>query len=281
MFQDWTHESDYKSLLPKQKPKPATGIDLLGRRHSRLGIGLEHYDIPGQGMVETSPSTPEPETPKAEIPPRAKDDGLAQATTETGTEHSPESSETEPEPKPEAESPDNNVLPAQPEKAAPTDKPDEPAEGILEIEASVDYLSGRSNVPAYHTEFFITTQDLNDILSSHPEIQEEFEKPGKNISSYAELWARAQKYGYNYPGLASKIRNALKDDGAHRIRTNAVGKAQIRLRGKEQLQGRRYIIGVSSLGTVGVVWSKEFLIQDYAGNNKLLTLDGKDAIWLQ
>ncbi len=138
-------------------------------------------------------------------------------------------------------------------------------------------------MPAYHTELFITKQDLNDILSAQPELKEAMDQhmTGKNISTYAELWARSQKFGYAYPGLAAQIRNALKEASIHRTRTNAVGKAQLQLEGKEELQGERYIIGVSSLGTVGVVWSKSIYMQEFAIENKTLTLESNEAIWLQ
>jgi hypothetical protein len=252
------------------------GIDLLGQRLTKTAtpIGLDGYDIPG--IYDIPPVKPEPSIPPTTAPP-------ASLPPESGILETQQNQEVVKNQDPIVEASaitqtDGQIKVPNPEKK----KAASPNSGTLLIEANVEELSG-SIKPAYHTEFFITTQDLTDILSSQPELKEEIDREitGKNISSYAELWARAQKYGYNYPGLATKIRRAIKEAGAHRIRTDANGQAQIKLEGEDQLKGERYIVGVSPLGTVGVVWSKQFYIQNYAPTKKTLTLEIKDAIWLQ
>jgi hypothetical protein len=280
MFQLWSSDIEYKSLLPPKQPAPSVGIDLLGQRLTKTStpIGLDGYDISGiydipsvkQGPAR-EPSIPPTTTTPASLPPESgifeilqnqevvkSQDPIVEASAITQT--------------------NGQIKVTKLKKKKVTS----PNSGTLLIEANVEELSG-SIKPAYHTEFFITTQDLTDILSNQPALKEEIDREitGKNISSYAELWARAQKYGYNYPGLATKIRRAIKEAGAHRIRTDANGKAQIELEGEDQLKGERYIVGVSPLGTVGVVWSKQFYIQNYAPTKKTLTLEIKDAIWLQ
>ena len=156
----------------------------------------------------------------------------------------------------------------------------------LQIETLVEKLAGGPRMPADYTEFYITTADLNEIILNSPELKEVMDKAitGKDISSYAELWARAQKYGYNYPGLASMIRQTLRKNGIHRIRTNANGTARLRIASKLLEPGQPevyFITGVAMLGKVGVVWSKPFYIEDHAGQDNPVLLENADALWLE
>ena len=293
-FQNWIPETNYKSLLPKpvQAPEPPRQLDLLSNRSNLLGSGLEHYDIPGltvsnpQNPVEedssASTTTPLDNEVDLQIPlkeqPQVEPSGIKAPL--------PEVEINSDQVKPEETLPPPTTIATQPPVTKttpqPTSEPKLPKEGLLEIEASVEYQQGQPK-PAYHTEIFITRQGLNEILGNDPELRESMDQhmTGKNISTYAELWARSQKFGYAYPGLAAKIRNTLKKASTHRTRTNAVGKAQLNLEGKEELVGERYIIGVTSLGTIGVVWSKQFYMQEFAIEDKTLTLESKEAIWLQ
>ncbi|MBT3469190.1 MAG: hypothetical protein HN467_07695 [Opitutae bacterium] len=279
-FQLWDSDMEYESLLPPRQPAPSTGIDLLGRRlgKSSMPDGLDGYDIPGID----APSLDKETAQKPSIPPTSAAPILNQL--DSGILESLQSQEIIKDQPPTVGGAAIQKIEEKTDPAVNSEKKKHtnPNSGTLVIEANVEELSG-SVKPAYHTEFFITTQDLTDILSMQPLLKEEIDREitGKNISSYAELWARAQKYGYNYPGLAAKIRKAIKEAGAHRIRTDANGQAKIKLKGEDQLKGERYIVGVSPLGTVGVVWSKQFYIQDYAPENKTLRLEIKDAIWLQ
>ena len=59
--------------------------------------------------------------------------------------------------------------------------------------------------PAGFTEFFLVNRDLASILS------EEGINPPTNqgIQTHSEYWARSVQRGYQFPGVAAKIRNAL------------------------------------------------------------------------
>ena len=74
----------------------------------------------------------------------------------------------------------------------------------------------------------------------------------EGIESYAELWARAIQRGYRFPGVAASIRNSLARSSLTRLKTNSVGEANL----DNLKSGSYYVVGASTLGQVGVVWSK-------------------------
>ena len=268
-------------------------LDLLSNRSNLLGSGLEHYDIPGltvsnnQNPVEedssASTTTPLDNEVDLQIPlkeqPQVEPSGIEAPL--------PEVEINSDQVKPEETLPPPTTIATQPPVTKttpqPTSEPKLPKEGLLEIEASVEYQQGQPK-PAYHTEIFITREGLNEILGNDPELRESMDQhmTGKNI------YLRMQSFGQGLKKIrlciswsSSKIRNTLKKASTHRTRTNAVGKAQLNLEGKEELVGERYIIGVTSLGTIGVVWSKQFYMQEFAIEDKTLTLESKEAMWLQ
>jgi hypothetical protein len=80
------------------------------------------------------------------------------------------------------------------------------------------------------------------------------------------------------------IRQTLRKNGIHRIRTNANGTARLRISSKLLEPGQPevyFITGVAMLGKVGVVWSKPFYIADHAGQDNPVLLENADALWLE
>ncbi len=139
----------------------------------------------------------------------------------------------------------------------------------LQVQAKVQFLDNKIR-PAGFTEFFLAERDLADILN------EEGIKPPteKGIQSHAEYWARSVQRGYQFPGVAAKIRNALARASLRRIKTNSLGVGNL----DGLADGNYFLIGASTLGQVGVVWSKSLNLND--GEN-IVSLDLKDASWAQ
>ena len=139
----------------------------------------------------------------------------------------------------------------------------------LQIQAKVQFLDNKIR-PAGFTEFFLVDRDLSDVLS-----EDGINPPSQDgIQSHAEYWARSVQRGYQFPGIAAKIRNALARSSLRRIKTNSLGVGNV----DDLSDGRYYIIGASTLGQVGVVWSKSINLND--GDN-IIKLDLKDAVWAQ
>jgi len=139
----------------------------------------------------------------------------------------------------------------------------------IQLRAQVQFLNNK-NRPAGFTEFFLVKEDLESIVSnSGIRIP-----PGQGIDSGAELWARSVQRGYRFPGIASAIRNALATRSLARIKTNSMGEANL----ANIEAGNYYVVGSSSLGQVGIVWSKPFQLKP--GSNSI-SLDLRDAAWAE
>ena len=139
----------------------------------------------------------------------------------------------------------------------------------IQLRAQVQFLNNK-NRPAGFTEFFLVKEDLESIVSnSGIRIP-----PGQGIDSGAELWARSVQRGYRFPGIASAIRNALATRSLARIKTNSMGEANL----ANIEAGNYYVVGSSSLGQVGIVWSKPFQLRP--GSNSI-SLDLRDAAWAE
>ena len=139
----------------------------------------------------------------------------------------------------------------------------------LQLSAQVQFLNNK-NRPAGYTEFFLLQQDFESVMkSSRIRIPS-----GQDIDSFGELWARSVQRGYRFPGVAAAIRNALASSSLARIKTNSVGRANL----GNLKPGKYFVIGASTLGQVGVVWSKPVSLS--AGSNAL-SLDLRDANWAE
>jgi len=142
-------------------------------------------------------------------------------------------------------------------------------DATLRLRAEVQFLNNK-NRPAGFTEFFVLQEDLDSVLKSS-----RIRIPGgQGIDSFSELWARSVQRGYRYPGVAAAIRNALATSSIARIKTNSVGQANL----TKLKAGKYFVVGASTLGQVGVIWSKPFSLSP--GSNDL-TLDLRDATWAE
>ena len=141
--------------------------------------------------------------------------------------------------------------------------------GALNLKVEVQFLNNR-NRPSSFTEFFLVQKDFNEILEDS-----RIRIPvNQGVQSYGELWARSVQRGYRFPGVAANIRNALATTSLMRLKTNSVGEAKL----KNIKPGNYYLIGASTLGQVGVVWSKPVQIRGGAND---VSLGLSDAIWAE
>jgi chromosome segregation ATPase len=139
----------------------------------------------------------------------------------------------------------------------------------LQIQAKVQFLDNKVR-PAGFTEFFLVDRKLSEILSA-----EGIKPPTQDgIQTHAEYWARSVQRGYQFPGIAAKIRNALARSSLRRIKTNSLGVGNV----DDLSDGKFFIVGASTLGQVGVVWSKPVNLN--SGDN-VINLDLNDAAWAQ
>lgn len=145
----------------------------------------------------------------------------------------------------------------------------ESGDASLKLQAMVQFLNNK-NRPAGFTEFFLVDRDLSDIMS-----KDGIAIPSnQGIASHAEYWARSVQRGYRFPGVAAKIRNALARASIKRIKTNSLGQGNL----SGLKPGSYYLVGASTLGQVGVVWSKPLSLSK--GDNSI-DLDLGDASWAQ
>ena len=142
-------------------------------------------------------------------------------------------------------------------------------QSTMQLKAQVQFLNNNKR-PAGFTEFFLVKDSLDSILQAAS-----IRLPANDgIKSYAEFWARSVQRGYRFPGAAAAIRNALARASLTRLKTNSVGSANI-----DNLQsGTYFVVGASTLGQVGVVWSKQINLRE--GENQV-SLDLRDAAWAQ
>ena len=139
----------------------------------------------------------------------------------------------------------------------------------MNLKVEVQFLNNR-NRPSSFTEFFLVPGGLNQTLEDA-----RVRIPvNEGIETYGELWARSKQRGYRFPGIAANIRNALATTSLSRLKTNSVGEAKL----QNMKPGRYFIVGASTLGQVGVVWSK--LVDIKSGPNNI-KLGLSDDIWAE
>jgi hypothetical protein len=139
----------------------------------------------------------------------------------------------------------------------------------LSLSVNVQFLNNRKR-PAGFTEFFLVERDLDQIMADA-----RIRIPAnEGIESYSEYWARSVQRGYRFPGAAASIRNALANQSLLRIKTNSLGEANI----EKVKAGSYFLVGASTLGQVGVVWSKGI---ELANGQNQVALDLRDAAWAE
>lgn len=140
----------------------------------------------------------------------------------------------------------------------------------LKLKARKPNFEGKLE-PAQASEFYLTTKNLNDLLQdidAGPAVAGE-------ITSVAELWAKAEKNAYQSPEVALGIKSILLQAKVSKARTDPYGEAALR---GVQPDEKYYLIGIDKdvLSNVVTIWSKEVEVQ--AGEN-VVELSSNDVIY--
>ena len=131
----------------------------------------------------------------------------------------------------------------------------------LEFDAVVTLLNGKSK-EVFYTEFFLISQSFPDLLFDGGVFLKDFPQ----VSSFEELWAKARKTPFSYPGVYKRIRNLLLEQvekgKGYRIRTDIDGFAHF----TNLINGSYYLIGTAPVGKIGAVWNVPVRLK--SGTNK-------------
>ena len=125
--------------------------------------------------------------------------------------------------------------------------------------------------PAQASEFYLTTQNLNDLLQN----MEAGPAVAGELKSVAELWAKAEKNASQSPEVALGVKSILLQAKVSKARTDPYGEAALR---GAQPDEKYYIIGIDKdvLSNVVTIWSKEVEVQP--GEN-MVELSSSDVIY--
>ena len=141
----------------------------------------------------------------------------------------------------------------------------------LEFDAVVTLLNGK-NKEVFYTEFFLVSNSLSELLLK----EGFFLKDYPQISSFEELWAKARKSPFSYPGVYKRIRNILLEQveqgKGHRIRTDIDGFAEF----KNIVPASYYLLGTAPVGKIGAVWNNPIRLK--SGSNRT-SLSLANANW--
>ena len=131
----------------------------------------------------------------------------------------------------------------------------------LEFDAVVTLLNGKSK-EVFYTEFFLLSKSFPDLLFNGGIFLKDF--PG--VGSFEELWAKARKSPFAYPGIYKRIRNLLLEQiekgKGYRVRTDIDGFANF----VNLPNGPYYLIGTAPVGKIGAVWNVPVRLK--SGTNK-------------
>ena len=141
----------------------------------------------------------------------------------------------------------------------------------LEFDAVVTLLNGKSK-EVFYTEFFLVSNSLTELLFE----EGFFLKDYPQVSSFEELWAKARKSPFSYPGVYKRIRNILLEQveqgKGHRIRTDIDGFAEF----KNIVPASYYLLGTAPVGKIGAVWNNPIRLKP--GSNRT-SLSLANANW--
>lgn len=141
---------------------------------------------------------------------------------------------------------------------------------VLKFKASVRTPQGAER-PAQASEFYLTTQNLHDLLS---DLNLDRAIAGE-VESVAELWARAEKDSTANPEIALGVKSILLQAKVSKTRTDPFGKAEM---DNVSPDDEYYLIGLDKDDRTGVVtiWSKH--IEVSPGEN-IVELTSNDVIY--
>lgn len=141
---------------------------------------------------------------------------------------------------------------------------------ILRFKASVPTAQGKER-PAQASEFYLTTRNLQDLLS---DLNLDRAIAGE-VNSVAELWANAEKDSSLNPEVALGVKSILLQAKVGKARTDPFGKAELN---DVFPDDKYYLIGIDKDDRTGVVtiWSKH--VEVTPGEN-MVELTTNDVIY--
>ena len=142
--------------------------------------------------------------------------------------------------------------------------------GNLSLKASMRTSDGKV-LPAQASDFYLTTQDLRELLK---DMDAEQALAGE-VKSVAEIWAHAEKNLSTNPEIALGVKSILLQAKVGRTRTNADGLASLRDLPPDD---KYFLIGIDKDEKTNVVtiWSKE--VEVNPGDN-VVELSSSDVIY--
>ena len=140
----------------------------------------------------------------------------------------------------------------------------------LRFKASVPTPQGTER-PAQASEFYLTTQTLQDLLS---DLNLDSALAGE-VRSVAELWADAEKGSTTNPEIALGVKSILLQAKVGKARTDSLGKAQL---DDVSPDDKYFLIGIDKDDQTGVItiWSKH--VEVGPGEN-MVELTANDVIY--
>jgi len=131
----------------------------------------------------------------------------------------------------------------------------------LEFDAVVTLLNGK-NKEVFYTEFFLIKKSFPELLFDQGFMLEDYPQ----VDSFDELWAKARKSPFSYPGAYKRIRNILLEQVekglGYRIRTDIDGFAEF----QNLTPASYYLVGTAPVGKIGAVWNIPIRLK--SGSNK-------------
>jgi hypothetical protein len=144
------------------------------------------------------------------------------------------------------------------------------AKSSLRFKASVPTPQGTER-PAQASEFYLTTRNLQDLLS---DLNLDSALAGE-VRSVAELWADAEKGSTTNPEIALGVKSILLQAKVGKARTDSLGKAQL---DDVSPDDKYFLIGIDNDDQTGVItiWSKH--VEVGPGEN-MVELTANDVIY--
>jgi hypothetical protein len=144
------------------------------------------------------------------------------------------------------------------------------AKSSLRFKASVPTPQGTER-PAQASEFYLTTRNLQDLLS---DLNLDSALAGE-VRSVAELWADAEKGSTTNPEIALGVKSILLQAKVGKARTDSLGKAQL---DDVSPDDKYFLIGIDKDDQTGVItiWSKH--VEVGPGEN-MVELTANDVIY--
>ncbi|MFP6893522.1 MAG: hypothetical protein VCA18_07215 [Opitutales bacterium] len=154
----------------------------------------------------------------------------------------------------------------------PEGRSESPLGSILKLSANVDLPNGGVR-PAQASEFYVTTRNINELLS---QLKLQDAVAGE-VSTLIDLWGRAEKDKAAYPEIALGVKSILLEAKVRKTRTDPYGKAAVAGLSPDE---KYFLIGVDKDFETGVVtiWSKEVKVNP--GENEV-ELTANDVIFSQ